>query len=100
MALGDAHQGLHGVEAHHEAAEQDAVRGGLNGEVVLVHGDNARIAQLMHACVNKVGVRRRSLSLVVVGKPSLPTRPALPESDCSQLPVQTPQDALATNSNE
>lgn len=46
MGLRDAHESLHGLEAHHEAAEQYAVRGGRDGKLVLVHGDHAGIAQL------------------------------------------------------
>ena len=40
VVLVDAHNGLHRLEPHHETAEEDAVRGRGNGELVLVHGDH------------------------------------------------------------
>lgn len=46
MALRNAHDGLHGVEAHHEAAEQDAVRRGLDRELVFTHRNHAGLSQL------------------------------------------------------
>lgn len=39
VVLVDVHDRLHRFEPHHETAEENAMRGRGNGELVLVHGD-------------------------------------------------------------
>lgn len=46
ILLRHAHDGLHGIEAYHEAAEEDTVRRRLDRKLIFAHGDHTGPSQL------------------------------------------------------